>query len=317
MNRKHLPPLKALRAFEVAARHRSFTRAAQELCVTPSAVGYQIRCLEDWLGFALFHRDNNTVVLTGKGEHYANLLSTTFQALLDGTEALTEQSAGSSLTINVRPHFAARWLTPRLGGFAAQHPDIQLRLITSYQGPEALGDGTDLAIVTHDHLPNIRYDFLLDAEIFPVCSPALAASRRIREPRDLLECTRLHVISTQPEWRILLESAGVPDAQVDEGPRFETNELALVAAESGWGVAIGRWPFVEKDVRAGRLVVPLPLRFASAKKWYLASRLNARSRKMEAFRQWIVREAERTRHARAASPDLASLAEAGRRRAVA
>jgi DNA-binding transcriptional LysR family regulator len=287
--------LKALRGFEVSARHRSFTRAAEELCVTPSAVSYQIRCLEDWLGFSLFHRANNMLVLTGKGEHYAALLSTTFRTLIEGTEALTELGASSNLTINVRPHFAARWLTPRLGGFAADHPEVHLRLITSYQAPLALEDETDLAIVTHDSLPNIRYDLLFDAEIFPVCSPSLIAARRVEKPRDLLSFTRLHVISTTPEWRLLLASAGVVEPEVEEGPRFETNELALVAAESGWGVAIGRWPFVEKDVRAGRLVIPLALLTPSAKKWYLASRVNARSRKIEVFRDWIVREANKTR----------------------
>jgi len=295
MQSKPLPPLKALRAFEVSARHRNFTRAAQELCVTPSAVGYQIRCLEDWLGFALFHRVNNTLVLTGKGEHYAKLLSSTFRSLSDGTHALTQMGLARKLMINVRPHFAARWLAPRLGGFAALHPDIQLHLTTSYQPPAELEEDTDFGIVTHDSLPGLRYDLLFGADIFPVCSPLALKNRRVKTARDLLKLTRLHVISTDPEWRTLLASAGVEDPEVDDGPRFETNELALVAAESGWGVAIGRWPFVEKAIREGRLVVPLDLRLASPKKWYLASRLTAHSRTLDSFRSWIVAEAEKTR----------------------
>lgn len=305
MQRKSLPPLKALRAFEVSARHRNFTRAAEELCVTPSAVGYQIRCLEAWLGFSLFHRVNNMLVLTGKGEHYATLLSTTFQTLTDGTEALVQTGAGSTLTLNVRPHFAARWLTPRLGGFATAHPDIRLSLITSYQAPTALEDETDFAIVTHGNLPHLRYDLLFGADIFPVCSPEMLKARSVSKPRDLLEITRLHVISTDPEWRTLMEAAGVTDACVDEGPRFETNELALVAAESGWGIAIGRWPFVAQALRARRLVVPLELRVASPKRWYLARRLGARARRLDAFRDWIVHEAEKTRREMSDAPALA------------
>lgn len=297
MQRKPLPPLKALRAFEVSARHRNFTRAAQELCVTPSAVGYQIRCLEDWLGFTLFHRVNNLLVLTGKGEHYAKLLSNTFQTLSDGTEALTRMGSARKVLINVRPQFAARWLAPRLGSFAALHPDIQLHLTTSYQPPTDLEEETDFGIVTHHNLRGLRYDLLFGADLFPVCSPQTLKLHRVRTPRDLLRFTRLHVISTVPEWRSLLESAGVDDPEVDDGPRFETNELALVAAESGWGMAIGRWPFVEKAIREGRLVVPVDLRLPSPKQWYLASRVNAQSSALDAFRGWIVREAEQTRDA--------------------
>ncbi len=304
MQRKPLPPLKALRAFEVSARHRNFTRAANELCVTPSAVGYQIRCLEDWLGFALFHRVNNMLVLTGKGEQYAKLLSLIFQTLSDGTDALTKMGTAHKLVINVRPHFAARWLAPRLGSFAAQHPHIQLQLTTSYHPPTDLAEEADFGIVTHDNVRGLRYDLLFSADIFPVCSPQVLENRRIKTPRDLLKFTRLHVISTVPEWRTLLESAGVDDAEVDDGPYFETNELALVAAENGWGVAIGRWPFVEKAVREGRLIAPLDLRFASPKKWYLASRLNANSRVLDAFRSWIVHEAEQSRDAMRAAAML-------------
>ena len=297
MQRKPLPPLKALRAVEVSARHRNFTRAANELCVTPSAVGYQIRCLEDWLGFSLFHRVNNMLVLTGKGEHYAKLLSITFQTLSDGTDALTQMGAAHKLMINVRPQFAARWLTPRLGDFAALHPDIQLHLTTSYQPPTDLEEETDFGIVTHNNVRGLRYDLLFGADIFPVCSPQALQDRRVKTPRDLLKFTRLHVISTVPEWRTLLESAGVDDPEVDDGPHFETNELALVAAENGWGVAIGRWPFVEKAVREGRLVIPLDFRLASPKQWYLASRLSAHSSALDTFRSWMVQEADQTRAA--------------------
>lgn len=295
MSKGQLPPLKALRAFEASARHRSFTRAGEELRVTQSAISYQIRSLEAWLGFALFRRVNNTLLLTEKGEHYAALATRVLQDLLDGTAHIVETESLQTLTVHVRPHFAARWLVPRLAGFAAMHPDIQLRLITSHRGPEALEDEVDVAILTRQDVSGVRYDFLFDADIFPVCSPALLGRANIRDARDLLALPRLHVTSSSDEWSMLLAAAGIRDPLVDTGPRFETNELALVAAENGWGVAIGRWPFVESDIRAGRLTIPFGLRVKSPKSWFMICLENARFRKIEAFRNWIVHEAELTR----------------------
>lgn len=292
-----LPPLNALRAFEAAARNLSFKKAAQELHVTPGAVSHQVRLLEEFLEMPLFRRLTRALELTPQALAMLPLVQEGLEHLAAAVEKGRARDAGGSLTVIAPPNFAARWLVPRLAGFAAAQPDIQLRLETSYRAPESLEQDVDVAIRTEENVPALRYDFLFNADIFPVCSPRLLKGGAALTPRRILDFPRLHVTSSLTEWRMLLSSVGVTDIAIEVGPKFETNELALVAAASGWGMAIGRWPFVEDDVRHGRLAIPLDLRVRSSKSWYLVYSRKARLRKIETFRNWIVAEAEKTRRA--------------------
>jgi LysR family transcriptional regulator, glycine cleavage system transcriptional activator len=294
-----LPSLKALRTFEAAARHLSFTRAADELGVTQTAVSHQIKTLEARLNTLLFHRSNNSLVLTPKGEEYFQSLYQAFELVSRATERLLHNPAKDTITVGVMATFAVRWLIPRLSIFKKRHPDIEIavRLLPNVGTSDFARDRLDFIIRAGSGWPEYDCLKLVPITIVPVCSPNLLhASVPLRTPADLANHTLLRVSSAAvDEWRLWFQSVGVSQIESDRGPIFDSYTLAWQAASEGLGVAMGRMPLVAGDLEAGRLVRPFSREVVTGRAWYLLMQKGgAENRKLAAFRDWMLAEAQRT-----------------------
>lgn len=293
---RRLPPLTALRAFEAAARHLSFAKAAAELNVTPAAVSHQIKALEAQLGVALFRRANRAIWLTEAAQACLPDLREGFDRLELGMQRLRGQQARGLLTVSAPPAFAAKWLLARLEHFRVQHPEIDLRLDANTMLSDFERDGVDIAVrYGLGHYVGVDARLLLCEEVFPVCSPALLEGPvPLREPADLRDHTLIHEdlnFSSEPypDWRMWLDASGLRDIESNRGPRFSSSELALQSAIDGYGVALGRSVVVEDDLAAGRLVKPFELAYPVAFAYYLVAPTGWQERpKVAAFGHWLM-----------------------------
>jgi LysR family glycine cleavage system transcriptional activator len=288
-----LPSLNGLRAFEAAARHLSFTRAAAELNVTQTAISHQIRRLEDELGIKLFERHNRVLALTPEARDYLPDVRAAFHGLRLATDRLTRRDGGGrNLTLSTLASFAAKWLLPRLAEFQDRHPDIDVRLTSTTALADFHRDGVDAAIrYGRGHWPGTRADWLMADELFPVCSPALRdGPRPLRHPEDLRHHTLLHTtIGSNEDWRLWLTAAGLPlDLLEAPGLSFDLTLMTIQAAIDGLGVAIGRTTYVEADITTGRLVVPFAIRLPADAGFYLVTPDDRPDTpKLAAFRAWL------------------------------
>jgi LysR family glycine cleavage system transcriptional activator len=287
-----LPSLNGLRAFECAARHLSFTRAAEELNVTQTAISHQIRRLEDELGVRLFLRSKDGLTLTEEGNAYFPGVRSAFLELRHSTERLLESNDHSVLTISTLVSVASKWLLPRLPSFREAHPEIDVRISAMTRLVDFRKVGVDAAIrYGNGDWPGLRADWLMSDEIFPVCSPRLlTGDKPLKAPADLAHHPLLQVSGlTANDWNDWLHAAGLPPLTA-KGPRL-TFDLAMMAVQTaidGQGVCIGRSTYVDDDLRAGRLVAPFDLRLKSSSGFYFVTpRENAESKKIVAFRQWL------------------------------
>ncbi len=287
-----LPSLNGLRAFECAARHLSFTRAAEELNVTQTAISHQIRRLEDELGVRLFMRSKDGLTLTDEGNAYFPGVRSAFLELRHSTERLQEVNNQSVLTISTLVSVASKWLLPRLPSFREAHPEIDVRISALTRLVDFRKVGIDAAIrYGKGEWPGLRADWLMSDEIFPVCSPRLlTGDRPLKTPADLVHHPLLQVSGlTANDWNDWLHAAGQPPLTA-KGPRL-TFDLAMMAVQTaidGQGVCIGRSTYVDDDLRAGRLVAPFDLRLKSDSGFYFVTpHENANSKKVVAFRQWL------------------------------
>lgn len=255
-----LPNLGALQAFEAAARHASFARAAGELGVTAAAVSHRVKDLERELGRPLFQRLNRAVRLTPEGRALAATLGDGFARIRAGVEEFRGRSR--TLALNVVPSLAAKWLVPRLDRFAAAHPGIAV-VLTATEALRAPGSqDADVAIrFGAGPYPGLDDHILFPLTLIPVCTPDLA--RRLKTPADLAGIVLLHdtprqvVMPGWPEWLVLAGVATEVDGR--RGPRFSAGNLTIEGALAGQGVALGIGPFVVDDIVAGRLVAPFPI----------------------------------------------------------
>lgn len=288
-----LPSLNGLKAFECAARHMSFTKAAEELNVTQTAISHQIRRLEEELGVSLFLRLKDGLALTEDGQAYWPGIRSAFQELRYSTQALLESRHNSVLTINTLVSVASKWLLPRLPSFQQAFPAIDVRISASTELVDFRRGGIDAAIrYGRGDWKGLRADFLMSDEIFPVCSPALA--KTLRTPADLANHTLLQVSGvTASDWSTWLRAAG-QSAQLADGPSltFDLAMMAVQAAVDGQGVCIGRSTYVDDDLRARRLVVPFDLRLKDELGFYLVTpHETAQAKKIVAFRTWLLAQA--------------------------
>ncbi len=290
---KHeLPPLNALRAFEAAARHRSFTQGARELGVTQAAVSHQVRILEDWLGVALFVRRPRALSLTAAGERYFQAALAAFQNLDSASRDLRGQSQRTQLHISVLPSFAARWLVPRLGRFAARHPEFDVRIATSADFADFKRDQIDLAIrYGRGSYPGLRAHYLMGEELFPVCSPDLLAGPvPLRSPADLVNHTLLHDES-RDDWGRWLAAVGVNPVDARLGPLFTDASLLIQAAVAGQGVGLARRVLVATELAAKRLVRPFAEKLVLDWAYYLVyPHTSDNEPHIQAFRGWLFEE---------------------------
>jgi LysR family glycine cleavage system transcriptional activator len=287
---QNLPPLAALRAFEAAARHLSFTKAAHELGMTQAAVSYQVRLLEERLGVSLFLRKPRKVQLTDAGAHLAGRASEAFDTLRDAV-AMVSERADDTLVISCNTTFATNWLGPHIGEFQMQNPSLAVRLIPYNRGREFGEDDTDVAVVVRpDVEPNLRSHMLIHGTGTPMLSPALAETiGGVNEPADLL---KLPIIDPNDTWwKIWFEAAGLPEPEIEHKPEARMGAQVLEANRAivGQGVAILTPFFYEDAVRRGSLIQPFDLACDVGVDWLLVypeARRNAR--KIRLFRDWLL-----------------------------
>jgi LysR family transcriptional regulator, glycine cleavage system transcriptional activator len=291
--RRSLPPLNALRSFDAAARHQSFTRAAGELCVTQGAVSQQVKALETELGLKLFNRERQGLVITDAGRDYLAVVRDAFDRLELGTNQLLQRQRSGVLKISTSPDFAAKWLVGRLGRFAEAHPDIELTVSATMHHVDFAGEDVDLAI-RHGagNWPGLDAVNLCAEELFPVCSPGLVTSRNgIREPEDVLQFPLLH-LDDRRGWSRWLEAAGASGEGLLHGPIVNHASMLIDAAIDGQGIALARTALAAADLINGRLVRPfqtaLPL---TNTYWIVCPAATSTLPKIVAFRDWLLVEA--------------------------
>ncbi|WP_371260527.1 transcriptional regulator GcvA [Bradyrhizobium sp. Ec3.3] len=287
-----LPPLNALPSFEAAARHLSFSRAADELRVTHGAVSRAVRNLEDHLGVQLMIRATRSVRLTPIGASYAAEIRSALEHLASATSAAAGKSSGI-VSVSTIDSFAARWLMPRMFRFRQIHGDIDVRVATSERLADFVTDGIDIAIrCGGGQYPGLTTELLMKEDHFPVCSPKLLKGRcPLRSPADLARHTLLHDVFTV-DWAIWLHSGGIDNVDPHRGPRFLSSDHAIQAAIRGEGVVLGRSALVGDDLAAGRLVRPFDLSLPAGFAYYVVCPPRALQRpNVKAFRDWLIAEA--------------------------
>jgi LysR family glycine cleavage system transcriptional activator len=308
-----LPPLNALRVFEAAARHLSFKDAANELSITQAAVSHQVKSLEEFLGVELFRRAGRGVQLTEAARACLPKLREGFDALAAAVETIRERGQETELMITAPPVFTARWLMPRLAGFAKRGPKIEVRVVASSRMVDAgaldsatLMNGIDLRSESSGveiHLgagdyPGYRADKLFEVAMTVVASPDLVkGDPPLRAPADLARQTLLHddamdTVAAGNAWRKWLEAAGVAD-QVDgvHGPHFSSNILSLEAASQKLGVALALRPLGDADLKSGRLCAPFKVEVMPRSAYYLVCpEVIAERPAVAAFRKWLLEQ---------------------------
>ena len=283
---RRLPSLNGLRAFEAAARHGSFVAAGGELHVTQAAVSRMVRLLEERLGFPLFERRPNGLVLTPQGKALQPGLTAAFDAIAGITEQVATMRTTPVLTLGVGPSFAMRWLIPRLAGFYRQHPEIEVRLATGGATNPFKDDWTCGILLGNGDWPGYAAEPMFSADLFPVCTATIA--QRLSDPADLARETLLQVVHSPEEWPLWLAAARVKLGPHMLGPRFDNYAMALQAAIDGVGVAMALRPYVEDDIAAGRLVAPFRLAVPKGRAWYLVYRPFRQDEPgLVAFRSWL------------------------------
>lgn len=293
-----LPPLNALKAFEAAGRHLSFTKAAAELNVTPAAVSHQVRALEDVLGVALFHRLTRALRLTDAGRAALPALTLGFDALAGAVEQIGAYRDDGVVTISVGPSFGAKWLVPRLERFRARHPEIEVRIDGTERKVDVAGGDADVALrYGPGGYAGVRVDTIFSPVNTPVCSPdLLSGAHPLRRPGDLRHHTLLHIDWKDAEatWRMWLLAAGLHDIDPTRGPLYNLESMAVQAALDGQGVALVNDTLVADDLAAGRLVRPFDHSLSTALtfSYHMLTPLDGDTRpKIKAFRDWLLDEA--------------------------
>lgn len=309
-----LPPLNALRAFEAAANHLSFKKAAEALSVTPTAVSHQIRGLEDFLGVTLFHRLTRALELTPEGEAMLPKVREGMACFAAAVETTRRENASERLIVSAPPSFAAHWLVPRLRRFAEALPEIELHLagslsaIDSDEANEASMEGSVDLRDEDSHVwirfgagryPNHCTDRILAPDYIAVCSPRLLTGAfPLRQPDDVRAHCLLHddTIANEkarPSWDEWLRVAGVSGIDASAGPHFTDSGLALAAAMDGLGIALASQPLVSAEIAEGRLVSPFDISVGQRYAYYMViPEVMADRPAVAAFRRWLLREAD-------------------------
>ena len=295
--------LNALRAFEASARHQSFSAAAQELNVTPAAVGQLVRGLEEWLGTPLFIRGSSgraRLVITDAALRALPDIQAGFDRLALGLERLQESAVSGVLTVTVSPAFAAKWLLPRFERFQAICSDTDVRLETSLKPVDFVAQRVDIGVrYGTGTWPGLTAERLMGEEIFPVCSPELLRqSQALRKPGGLAHATLIHDLSMDghagfPTWEKWLDKAKVASVATSRGMKINNSAAVLQAAIEGRGVGLARSVMAHDDLAAGRLVRLFPeIQFESELAYYVVYRPACSNLpRLAAFRDWLMSEA--------------------------
>ncbi|TGE01292.1 transcriptional regulator GcvA [Methylobacterium nonmethylotrophicum] len=287
---RRLPPLNALRAFEAAGRHASFTRAAAELGVSHGAVSRHVQALEAWLQLPLFERHNRRVVLTEVGRRYLAEIGAALDRVALATAREVERGRPRLLRVNALATFTLRWLIPRLSAFQLANPAVEVRLTTSNVPLAQIAEPFDVAIRGGpDARPGHVGRLFLPETRIPVCSPGLLRRLPLAEPAELCRHTLLHAATMTQVWPQWLRAAGVPDLQPQASVTLEHFYLTLQAALDGLGVAMGPARLIADDVAAGRLTLPFAGPSLPARSYHtFVPETRAEDPAVRAFCAWLV-----------------------------
>ncbi len=299
---RRLPPLNSIRAFEATARHLSFSKAADELNVTPGAVSQQVKVLEDYLDIKLFKRKNRLILLTDEAQICLPLLSEGLDKLSQGIDAIREQNVDKPLTITASPTFASRWLLPRLTSFQQQFPGIDVRIEASNELADLINDDIDVGIrFGAGEYRGLETDYLFSQNVIAVAKPSLLEGGDIiQSPDDLKYHTLLHAPgdyfmmddSTHVDWEMWFATVGVSDIDARHGLHFSQYNLLIEAAIRGQGVALVGDAVISDELNSGQLVklfeeTDIPLSFS----YYLTySNKKVNQPRVKIFRQWLLDE---------------------------
>lgn len=297
MDLRQLPALNALKTFEAAARHESFSRAADELFVTHGAVSHQIRALEDALGTPLFLRDGKRVRLTDAGCRYAKDVRAALMSLADATRAVREGQRARRLVVSSMSSFSARWMTPRIGRFIERHPELDLELLSTNALTDFTRDDVDVAIrFGPGGYADLHTERLLDEVAFPVCAPTYNPGALPKTPAELAASPRL-LRSDDQMWSAWFKAAGLTGmSEPRRGVMYQDSSNLLQAAIDGQGIALVRRSIATHELAAGRLVrlfdidAPSPSAY-----WFVCPPPLLSSARVQAFRTWLLEELERFR----------------------
>lgn len=294
--KRQLPSLNALRAFEAAARHLSFTKAADELNVTQAAISHQVKALEDQIGIALFQRRNRQLILTDAGQTLLPDLIDALDAMDAAVARVKRRDQAGILIVATMDSLAAVWLMPRLVDFREENPDIDIRLATSDISVDYDRNGVDIGIrYGRGNWPGLVAEELMREDIFPVCTPELIAKGPgLNTPADLRHYPLIHD-DMEEDWAMWLKAAGLTDIDPGRGHGYTHSNLVIQAAVNGEGVALGRGLLVADAIAAGKLVAPFDLTLTAEYRYYVASTdANYDRPKVRVFREWLFREARQT-----------------------
>jgi LysR family glycine cleavage system transcriptional activator len=289
MARRRLPPLKALPAFEEAARLLSFSAAARELNLTHGAISRQMKSLETHLGVRLFRRLNRRIELTDAGAAFLPAARTALDVVEASAARLSAATRQGPLVVSCLPTFMMRWLIPRLYDFNARHPEIDVRLSASSATVDFAREGVDVAIRvgTGAWPEGIEAHAFMNEEIGPVYSPALAKRCKLRRPSDIGQLTLLHTETRADAWSDWLARSKTAGVDASKGQRFEHFYFLLEAAVAGLGVAVAPRPLVMEDLKLGRLVAPFGFVRSGRQYCLLYPAELVGLAKVRTFRSWI------------------------------
>ncbi len=307
---RRLPPLSALRAFEAAARHLSFTRAASELGVTQAAISHQVKLLEDQLGQPLFRRLTRRLLLTDAGQLLWPGVRDGFDRLAEAVQKVQARGDSGVLTLSLTFSFAARWLVPRLGGFLKAHPDIDVKLTTTDRLVDFAREDVDIAIrYGHGDWPELSSWKVIRPVYTPLLSPKLTKGQSLSQPSDLQLLPLLTETDDTLDWKAWFKAAGCTWRPSRRLVEFDTTQMAVAAAAEGLGVALGPPEYFAEELETGRLIQPFDIYIETEDAYHLVCPTGrADEPKIAAFKNWILGEAAKAEAEKTSAPRTRSRA---------
>ena len=292
-----LPPIAALRAFEATSRHLSFTKAADELFITQSAISHQIRNIEQLWDFKLFERNGRRLIITKEGQLLAPVVRDFLDNMNRTLDEIKNTESRSSIRISLVQSLAVKWLVPRLGKFRENYPDISVWISTTDELVNFSTDEVDIAIrLGHGEWPDLHIDPLLQEYVFPVCSPNfLKRFTPPESPTDLVRYPLLyrHSFDICPRWRDWFRDAGIEIHALPRGSHFPDTSMAVQAAVDHQGIALARSAHVEEELASRRLTKLFNVYSESPVSYYLVCPHKIVTQpRIAAFREWLLKEAE-------------------------
>ncbi|KIF83003.1 transcriptional regulator GcvA [Noviherbaspirillum autotrophicum] len=288
---RRLPNLAALRAFEAAARHENFSRAAEEIHVTHGAISHQVRALEEELGVALFARHGKRIAITPEGERFAATLRRALGDIAAAAEALRADGKQQRLTITALPSFAGRWLSPRLGRFIEQHPELEVMLQSSNHLTDFVRESVDVGIrFGKGHYAGLASEKLMDDYYYPVASPRFNDGKLPKSPATLARGMLLRC-EGEP-WTPWFHAAGLDLPEPTGGLVFQDSSMLVRAAAEGHGIALARHAIAMTELASGELVRLFDTAIQCPHSYYVVCPPDALQKpQVRAFRQWLFDEA--------------------------